>query len=332
MDERLGKLLGCLKERASRGHYIYRGESRYYDKISSGLYREHLGNDIADFNECERQKLKNNYDFEDIAKAEKPINLSNLATGDIDRILDYVVQEKFLSQKGQKGGGIYKILTNKELYELYVALLQHGQHQGGSGVTTNLIDFSESLYIALFFSASINPIALFFALFNSPMTLPSLEIDRPDSDERTIFFSVRSRYFKFNSPPTFPSLPSLEIDHPDSDGRIIFFDARSRYVQKVSWDLGINNAKDQQSVFVRHPKGIIDDEIEEGNIISIPKELKKPLLEYLKKEKEISPETVYRDWATSWDIPLEKTLEIANEEGKAALNKNPTRHDNRGML
>lgn len=253
MNEKLRKLIDCLEKKASQRCYIYRGESRYYDKISSGLYREYSEDDITDFNVRERQKLKDYYDFDDLEKAEKPINLNSLGHGGLKRIVDHSVQKEFFLYKEQEFGKIDKILNDKELYDLYVALLQHH-----GWTATNLIDFSENLDIALFFSASINPMMV-----------------REGS-----YFDPRKAV----------------VAHPDFDGRIIFFDVHDKYVKKISWDLGINNAKDQQSIFVCHPKGIIDDEVEEGNIISIPKELKKPLLEYLQKQKGISLETVYKDW------------------------------------
>ena len=40
MDERLGKLLGCLEEKASRGHYIYRGKAG----ITTKSVRDCIGN------------------------------------------------------------------------------------------------------------------------------------------------------------------------------------------------------------------------------------------------------------------------------------------------
>ena len=105
MNENLRELIDCLEEKASQGCYIYRGESRHYDKISSGLYREHSENDITNFNERERQKLKDNYDFDDIEKAKKPINLNNLGHGGLKRVVDHGVQKEFFSYKEQDRGG-----------------------------------------------------------------------------------------------------------------------------------------------------------------------------------------------------------------------------------
>ena len=55
----------------------------------------------------------------------------------------------------------------------------------------------------------------------------------------------------------------------------------------------INRVRDQKSVFARPPKGFI--EIEPDDVIDVPKCLKQPMLDYLKKYHDISTKTIYND-------------------------------------
>ena len=84
--------------------------------------------------------------------------------------------------------------------------------------------------------------------------------------------------------------------YPDEKGRIILQD-RNRAIKdwiKEPRKSDIGSRPDvQKSIFVRPPKGFIEPH--EDDIVKIPKDLKRPLLQYLEKEFRISPEKIYHD-------------------------------------
>ena len=78
------------------------------------------------------------------------------------------------------------------------------------------------------------------------------------------------------------------------DGRIILLDKASRPHEIKSPKKNQNNRViSQKSIFVQSPNGYIDDSSVE--IVSIPKDLKKVALDYLKKHHGITTETIYND-------------------------------------
>ena len=95
---------------------------------------------------------------------------------------------------------------------------------------------------------------------------------------------------------------------PFKDGRIILLDktgAMKDFIRKP-WNSDLKSRVSvQKSIFIRPPDGVIEPDEE----IIIPKDLKQPMLKYLQKEFNISPETIYPDFygfvssqETRWSI------------------------------
>ena len=80
--------------------------------------------------------------------------------------------------------------------------------------------------------------------------------------------------------------------HHDQEGRIIL---HSKEIEDIIWypQNPRHRVVAQKSIFIRHPKGFIEPSEEETVII--PKDLKEPFIEYLKKYHDISTETIYND-------------------------------------
>lgn len=78
---------------------------------------------------------------------------------------------------------------------------------------------------------------------------------------------------------------------PDKDGRIILLKKESDSYQVEKPPKTINRVESQKSIFVQNSKGFVapDDEV------IIPKDFKRPMLNYLRKHHDISTETIYND-------------------------------------
>ena len=80
----------------------------------------------------------------------------------------------------------------------------------------------------------------------------------------------------------------------DKPGRVILLDESAQEANRAKKPRNtINRVKDQKSIFARPPKGFI--EIEPDDAINIPKDLKQPISDYLKKYHDISTKTIYND-------------------------------------
>ncbi|MYA98154.1 tetratricopeptide repeat protein, partial [Candidatus Poribacteria bacterium] len=80
---------------------------------------------------------------------------------------------------------------------------------------------------------------------------------------------------------------------PHKDGRVILqeIDVVKSMIMKPRGK--INRVVSQESIFIRPPRGFI--EIGDDDVITIPKDLKLPMQEYLRKERNLSSETLYND-------------------------------------
>ena len=80
----------------------------------------------------------------------------------------------------------------------------------------------------------------------------------------------------------------------DNPGRVILLGESGQEENRAKKPRNIiNRVRDQKSVFARPTKGFI--EIESDDVIDIPKCLKQPMLDYLKKYHDISTKTIYND-------------------------------------
>ena len=81
--------------------------------------------------------------------------------------------------------------------------------------------------------------------------------------------------------------------HVEEDGRVILL--RRQKFRTLTPKVPSNRVTAQKSVFVRPPTGKIDIDNEKVSIINVPRDLKKNILEYLRKHHGIYSETVYND-------------------------------------
>ena len=83
---------------------------------------------------------------------------------------------------------------------------------------------------------------------------------------------------------------------PNKDGRIILLNQNSNQGKITSPKKNQNNRViSQKSIFFQSPKGYLDEEDSMVEIISIPQEMKQPLLDYLRKYHDIAMHTIYND-------------------------------------
>lgn len=136
-------IINEIKKKSSDGDYIYRGERKPHNDISSALYREytkiheHIDFDpeIFDLRIVQKQMLK-------VAKKHIGEPHQDIYLGDnVGAIADRFIPNPQLDPN--------LILTADE-----VELLTQLQHYGGE---TNLIDFTTDFLIAIFFACSGNP-------------------------------------------------------------------------------------------------------------------------------------------------------------------------------
>lgn len=114
-----------IEEKSANGNYIYRGENKYYEKISSTLYREcqEVANVGIDMDKFQEQMLYAAQDY------------------DINRLRQSRSQQSYWMW----GGGYNPLEYTERQFEILAEL----QHWGGE---TNLIDFTTDYRVALFFA------------------------------------------------------------------------------------------------------------------------------------------------------------------------------------
>ena len=116
-------IINEIEEKSANGDYIYRGENKYYEKISSTLYRE-----------CQE--------------------VADVGMDRIQQQMLYAAQDYDINRLGQSrsqqfywiwGGGYNPLEYTERQFEILAEL----QHWGGE---TNLIDFTTDYRVALFFA------------------------------------------------------------------------------------------------------------------------------------------------------------------------------------
>ena len=137
--QRIEKIINEIKGKSSNGNYIYRGERKPHDDISSALhreYREYINNKVI------------NIDIEDINMRNAQINL-----------LKTVKKHVGDSSKGalEDFADFAASLTRNRTFFTDIdelEILTELQHYGGR---TNLIDFTTDYLIAIFFACAGHP-------------------------------------------------------------------------------------------------------------------------------------------------------------------------------
>ena len=83
---------------------------------------------------------------------------------------------------------------------------------------------------------------------------------------------------------------------PDRNGRVILLNKKTNQGKITSPKKNQNNRViSQKSIFFQSPKGYLDEEDPAVAIISIPKEMKQSVLDYLRKYHGITTDTIYND-------------------------------------
>ena len=83
---------------------------------------------------------------------------------------------------------------------------------------------------------------------------------------------------------------------PNKEGRVILLNKKSNQGRISSPKKNLNNRViSQKSIFFQSPKGYLDEEDSTVEIISIPQEMKQPVLDYLRKYHDIAMHTIYND-------------------------------------
>ena len=128
---------------------------------------------------------------------------------------------------------------------------------------------------------------------------------------------------------------------PSKDGRIILLDkmgTMKAWIRDPSDSGTESRVRVQKSIFVRPPEGVIEPDKE----VIIPKDLKQPILKYLKKEFDVSRQTIYPDLhgfvssqENRWDVYeafgsgvacLERGDEVDNPERKDKYYQEAVKH------
>ena len=118
-------IISEIEQKSANGDYIYRGENKYYEKVSSTLYREcqEVANVGIDMDKFQKQMLYAAQDY------------------DINRLGQSRSQQVYFMW----GGGYNPLEYTERQFEILAEL----QHWGGE---TNLIDFTTDYRVALFFA------------------------------------------------------------------------------------------------------------------------------------------------------------------------------------
>ena len=125
-------IINEIKEKSSDGDYIYRGERKPHDDVSSALYREFFNNENF------------NIEYEDLDLTHIQQEMLQIARKHIGKS-----SEDFLEDFETVMGGDGTSITSTAL-----EILTELQHYGGK---TNLIDFTTDFLIAIFFACTGEP-------------------------------------------------------------------------------------------------------------------------------------------------------------------------------
>ena len=79
--------------------------------------------------------------------------------------------------------------------------------------------------------------------------------------------------------------------NPDKPGRVILLQKQSETYEVISVPRTISRAEFQESIFVQSRSGVVEPDI----VVSIPADLKRDMLDYLRKYHGISTKTIYND-------------------------------------
>lgn len=277
--EKIRELEQKIVSRTSEGEWIFRGESKHNDKVSSSLYRKCIG--LPRTNE---------------SNVHKTMEM-------VERVTQY-------------GMGVFSPGDHRGLppptpnWGLYVLIaVQH------LGYKANLIDFTKEFTIALFFACSVipsNPARVADEDENGRLIM--LRKDDKRIREHLIEPEeiINSEFSLLEE--TGDSLAIEHIKNHYDSIRTPIEDATEETIQRITNPDRVNMAKQsiqawsnlipdvtsrvktQKSILVRHPCGHIPGIKYDSDIIEVPKNLKESILSYLHGRYEIMYPTLFSDF------------------------------------
>ena len=285
--EKISELEQEIESRTSDGEWIFRGESKFNDQVSSSLYR-------------------------------KCIKLPRTNESNVHKTMELV------EGRMQVEPGIFSPELHQGLppptpnWELYVLIAT--QHLG---YRANLIDFTKEFKIALFFACGVipsNPARVANQEENGRLIML-----RKDDERIREHFIEPEKIISSESSRLKEAEDSLAIEHIKSQydsARTPISDASEETIRQITSPDRIKIAKQsiqawgnlipdvtsrvrtQRSILVRHPKGYIpgikdDPQSDDSDVIEVPKSLKKSILSYLSFKYQIMYPTLFSDfWGT----------------------------------
>ena len=285
--EKIRELEQEIESRTSDGEWIFRGESKFNDRVSSSLYR-------------------------------KCIKLPRTNESNVHKTMELVegrmqVEPRIFSPKLHQG-----LPPPTPNWELYVLIST--QHLG---YRANLIDFTKEFKIALFFACGVipsNPARVANQEKNGRLIMLRkddekirehlIEPEKIISSESSVLEEVedslaiediKKQYDSARRPIS--ALSEEQIRQITSPDRIKIAKQRIQAWGNLIPDV-TSRVRTQQSILVRHPKGYIpgikdDPESDDSDVIEVPKNLKESMLSYLQGRYGIMYPTLFSDfWGT----------------------------------
>ena len=145
-------IMNEIKQKSTDGDYIYRGERKRHNKISSSLYREYIK--IREFIEIDVENL--GYDIRTVEEEMLKVAKMHIG-GPPKKVLDDSADDRSVMMRSMADITIEKALQlsiQKAEEDEEIEILTELQHYGGK---TNLIDFTTDFLIAIFFACAGEP-------------------------------------------------------------------------------------------------------------------------------------------------------------------------------
>lgn len=282
--EKIRELEQEIESKTADSEWVFRGESKFNERVSSSLYR-------------------------------KCIKLSRTHESNVHKTMETV--EGVM----QYGMGVFSSGEHRGLppptpnWGLYVLIaIQH------LGYKANLIDFTKDFKVALYFACSVIP--------SNPARVADKEEDgrlimlRKDDERIKEHLIEPEKIVSSEASLLKEAEDSLAIEHIKNHYdtmRTPISLASEETIRQITTPDRVNMAKQsiqawghlipdvmsrvktQRSIFVRHPKGYIPEiksnpERDDGNIIKVPKNLKKSILSYLHSGYQILYPRLFSDF------------------------------------
>lgn len=283
-DKKIAELEQEIESRTSDGEWIFRGESKFNEQVSSTLYR-------------------------------KCIKLPRTDESNVHKTME--MAEGIM----QYGMGVFSPGLHRGLppptpnWGLYVLIaIQH------LGYKANLIDFTTKFEVALYFACSVipsNPARVADEEENGRLIMLRKDDERirehliepeeivnsefsllKEAEDSLAIDHIKNHYDTMRTPISLASEETIrQITSPDQVNIAKqSIQAWGNLIPDVTF-----RVRTQRSILVRHPSGYIpgiknDSKSENNDIIEIPKSLKEPMLSYLHSKYQIMYPTLFSDF------------------------------------